>query len=86
LDLSAKELASLSNEQKSTAPARVSKKSTATKSKPRTKASNTNNINNNNNKKAAPPNYIKILCKQKQKGITYEVILEVSYYIRTSDR
>jgi hypothetical protein len=38
------------------------------------------------NKKSTPSNYVKILLKQRQKGITYELILEVSYYIRTSDR
>lgn len=86
MDLSEKELACLSDERKST-PARVSNKSISAKSKTRLKPASTNINNNNiNNRKAAPPNYVKLLYKQKQKGITYEVILEVSYYIRTSDR
>lgn len=76
LDLSAEQVASLSDEHSPLTPRIVSKKPSHLKLKTSAKLT----------KKSAPPNYVKILCKQKQKGITYELILEVSYYIRTSDR
>ncbi|KAI8988579.1 hypothetical protein BDF20DRAFT_340301 [Mycotypha africana] len=38
-----------------------------------------------NTKKSAPGNYTKILYKQKQKGITYKLMIEISYYIKTSE-
>ncbi|KAG1089157.1 hypothetical protein G6F42_020055 [Rhizopus arrhizus] len=69
LDLSAEQFASFSDEQSPITPRVVPKKSRST------------------TKKSAPSNVIKILSRkqQREKGISYDLILEVAYYIRTSD-
>jgi hypothetical protein len=75
--LIAEVFASLSDEH---SPLTPSITSTTTPSLSNTTATTTSS----KSRKATPPNFVKILAKQK-KGITYELILEVSYYIRTSD-
>lgn len=95
MDLSAEQFACLSDKESPITPKIVSKKPSHLKLKANNRNHHTsfgaaaaavNTTNTATKKSSAPPNYIKILCKQKQKGITYELILEVSYYIRTSDR
>lgn len=74
MDLSAEQVASLSDEHSPLTP-----RITST-----TQSVSTTTAASSKSRKTSPPNFVKILSKQK-KGITYELILEVSYYIRTTD-
>ncbi|KAI8972343.1 hypothetical protein BDB01DRAFT_810325 [Pilobolus umbonatus] len=47
--------------------------------------SQSNQLSAINTKKAAPANYVKTLCKQRQKGITFELIVEIAYYVRNTE-